>query len=84
MRGSVEMSRGGVVHSDPAATIKIGGVRCLHSSLCKSHQPEPFVFLAADYIIIRLAGSRDGSVPLHHSCCSLLLQCTTLWQEGEK
>lgn len=24
-----------VIHSDPAATIKIGGVRCLHSSLCK-------------------------------------------------
>lgn len=45
-----------VVHSDPAATIKIGGVRCLHSSLCKSHQPEPFLFLAAGYIIIRLAG----------------------------
>lgn len=34
--------QGRVVHSDPAATIKIGGVRCLHSSLCKSHQPEPF------------------------------------------
>ena len=33
-----------VVHSDPAATIKIGGVRCLHSSLCKSHQPEPFFY----------------------------------------
>lgn len=49
--------RSRVVHSDPAATIKIGGVRCLHSSLCKSHQPEPFLFLAAGYIIIRLAGS---------------------------
>lgn len=24
-----------MLHSDPAATIKIGGVRCLHSSLCK-------------------------------------------------
>lgn len=36
------VGRSRVVHSDPAATIKIGGVRCLHSSLCKSHQPEPF------------------------------------------
>lgn len=36
--------RSRVVHSDPAATIKIGGVRCLHSSLCKSHQPEPCLF----------------------------------------
>lgn len=49
-----------VVHSDPAATIKIGGVRCLHSYLCKSHQPEPFLFLAAGYIIIRLAGNCSG------------------------
>lgn len=49
--------RSRVVHSDPAATIKIGGVRCLHSSLCKSHQPEPFLFLAAGYIIMRLAGN---------------------------
>lgn len=48
--------RSRVVHSDPAATIKIGGVRCLHSSLCKSHQPEPWLFLAAGYIIMRSAG----------------------------
>ena len=48
--------RSRVVHSDPAATIKIGGVRCLHSSLCKSHQPEPCLFLAAGYIIMRSAG----------------------------
>lgn len=32
-----------VIHSDPAATIKIGGVRCLHSSLCKSHHLETFI-----------------------------------------
>lgn len=57
--------RSRVVHSDPAATIKIEGVRCLHSSLCKSHQPEPFLFLAAGYIIIRLAGNcRDGKYGL--------------------
>lgn len=41
----VKIQRGGmkVIHSDPAATIKIGGVRCLHSSLCKSHHPETFI-----------------------------------------
>lgn len=68
-RGGVETGHGSVsggwgasrvVHSDPAATIKIGGVRCLHSYLCKSHQPEPFLFLAAGYIIIRLAGNCSG------------------------
>lgn len=54
--------RSRVVHSDPAATIKIGGVRCLHSSLCKSHQPEPCLFLAAGYIIMRSAGGSKWAV----------------------
>lgn len=74
--------RSRVVHSDPAATIKIGGVRCLHSSLCKSHQPEPCLFLAAGYIIMRSAGGSKWVMSwmanMRCRSCFLILQWVTV------
>lgn len=43
-----------VLHSDPAATIKIGGVRCLHSSLCKE-PPAGAVFFFCIFLSLLLS-----------------------------
>lgn len=49
-----------VVHSDPAATIKIGGSGVCIVLCAKATNRSHFLFLAAGYIIVRLAGGCGG------------------------